>query len=125
MSDEQVLALLWIDVPPAADDHEGGTIGQIEKSVVVDIAHIADRAHGAVLRSRLPGLRRFVEVFERRRGLEPKRARRFLRAGLHFVVQHVPFAAQNLADGTAMSEPLLPLAASESKPPAHTVILMT
>src|SRR3984893_3298318 len=124
MSDEQVLALLWIDVDPAADDHEGGTIGQIEKSVVVDIAHIADRAHGAVLRSRLPGLRRFVEVFERRRGLEPKRARRFLRAGLHVVVQHVQFAEQNLADGTTMSQPLLAVAGCESETLGRTVILM-
>ena len=50
MCNEKVLALLRIDIDPARNDHEGGTIGQIEKSVVVDIAHIADRAHGAVLR---------------------------------------------------------------------------
>src|SRR6202011_859832 len=50
MCNEEVLALLRIDIDPARNDHEGGTIGQIEKSVVGDIAHIADRAHGAVLR---------------------------------------------------------------------------
>src|ERR1700737_1642173 len=124
MGDEQVLALLWIDVDPARNDHEGGTIGQIEKSLVLNLAHIADRAHGAVLRSRLPGLRRFVEVFERRRGLEPKRARRFLRAGLHVLVQHVQFAEQNLADGTTRSQPLLAFAGCESETLGRTVILM-
>src|ERR1700730_17671159 len=124
MGDEQVLALLWIDVDPARNDHEGGTIGQIEKYVVVDIAHIADRAHGAVLRSRLLGLRRFVEVFKRRRKKQTNRGRRFLQTGPHVLVLHVQFAEQNLADGTAMSQPLLAVAGCESETLGRTVILM-
>ena len=71
MGDQQILGLLRIDVHATRDDHEGRAVSQVEIAVGIDIAHVADRAHRAVLRARLGGLARIVEVFERRRRLEP------------------------------------------------------
>ena len=48
MDDQQVLALLRIDVDPAADDHEGGAIRQVQKAVIVHIANVAHGTHRAV-----------------------------------------------------------------------------
>src|SRR5712672_848419 len=48
MGNQQILAFLRVDINAARDDHEGRAVGQIEKTVAVDIADVADRAHAAV-----------------------------------------------------------------------------
>jgi hypothetical protein len=48
MCDEQVLALLRVNVHAAGDDHERGAVGEIEVAALIDIADIADGVERAV-----------------------------------------------------------------------------
>ena len=48
--DQDVLDLLGIDVDAAADDHEGGPVGQVKVALVIDVAHIAKGGPVGVLR---------------------------------------------------------------------------
>ena len=102
MRDEQVLALLWVDVDATRDDHERGAIGQVEKAVVVEVADVAHRAHRAVCGSAGLGALRVLEILERRGGLEPELARRALGRRLHRFVEHVQLAQHGLADAAAV-----------------------
>src|SRR6266446_3265164 len=72
MSNQQVFALLRVDVHASGDDHEGSAVGKMEEAVIIDIADIANRAHSAIFRTRFLGIGLIVEIFERRARLEPR-----------------------------------------------------
>ena len=48
VGDEEVLALLGVDVDPSGDDHEGGAIGEIEVAVVIEVPDIPNCDHRPV-----------------------------------------------------------------------------
>ena len=124
MGDQEVFAFLRIDIDAARDDHEGRPISQIEIAVAVDVTDVADRAHAAIRRAGLFGLVRIVEIFKRRGGLEPDRARRPDRAGFHVFIENVEVAEQDLAHSAPMRQPFLAVACGEPKALGGTVIFV-
>ena len=46
--DEQVFALLRVDVHATRNDHERAAIGEVQKAVGVKVTHVAHGAHAAV-----------------------------------------------------------------------------
>jgi hypothetical protein len=122
MGDQEVL--LRINIDAAGDGHEGRAVGEVEIAVGVDIADVAHRAHGAVGRTRLSGAVRIVEIFKRRRGLEPHRARRAGRTSLHIFIEDMQLAEQHAADGAGMGQPLLAVAGREAQAFGRAIIFV-
>ena len=122
--DQQVLALLRVDVDAARDDHEGRAVGEVQEAVVVDVADVAHGGHGAVGRARRLRALGVVEVLERRCGLEPQLAGLALRRGLAVLVEHVQLAEQHLAHRAAMRQPLGAVAGGEAQALGGAVVLV-
>ena len=123
MRDQEVFALLRVDVDTAGDDHERRSIGQVEVAVVVDVADIADRRHGPVGRAGLGGLDRVVEVGEFAHGREPQRSGLTFCSRLHVLVEHMHLARHHLTDSSPMAEPLLAVAHRETEEFGSAVVL--
>ena len=114
VGDQQVFALLRIDVHPARDDHEGRPVGQIQEPVGVDVAHVPHRRHCAVGGSGFGRAARVLKILERIGHLEPQRSGLAGRTGLHFVVQHMQLAGHYAPDRAPVRQPLSAVTGAES-----------
>ncbi len=124
MRDQQVLALLRVDVHAAGDDHERRAVGEMEIAVLIEVADVADGAHAAVRRAGLLRLLRIVEVLERGAGLEPDGAGRAARTLLEVGIEDVQLAEQHAADGAGMGQPFLAVAGGEAQSLGRAVVLV-
>jgi len=100
---------------PTRNDHECLAVGQVEVTLVVDIANITDGARLPVVASSLGRLGGVVEVLEARRAFEPDGAG-CVPTGHSFpvVIEDVQFTDDGLADGAFVRQPLLGRAKREA-----------
>src|ERR1700733_7105346 len=122
MRDEQVFAFLRIDVHTSGDDHEYGTVSQVQKAIFVEVANIANRAHRTIGREYLLRAFRVVEVLEARGQLEPHVAYSSGRAGIHIDVKNVNLAEQLPSDRALVRQPLGGIAGGDPHPLGRSVI---
>ncbi len=104
---EQVLGLLRVDVDPARDDHVALAVGQVEPTLVVDVADVANGAGLAIGTAVFGRLHGIVEVLEVGGTAEPDRAVRTGRALLSVLVEDQQLPDQAAADRARMGQPIV------------------
>src|SRR5215831_5574382 len=124
MRDKQVLALLWIDVHAARDDHECRPVCEVEIPLLVDIADVVDGAHRAIRRQSRRRSYLIIEVLKWRGRLEPQFARSTNGTRLHLLIEYMQFAQYDLAHCASVCEPFGSVASRQSKTLGCAVILI-